>query len=286
MVSTNALLGIGIAVVLAGSVGLCGCSPPKPPNELQQARRDYQLAATSPESVRAQSDVMDAKKALDRAEASFADSSDSDATKDWSYVASRKAASARAKASALTIIDQNKAAKNELQQARSQQMAELEKSRGELGTTKDALAREKQARTAADEKTRDALSKLSWLTSTSNDRGLVLTLSGSVLFAVGKSTLLPTAKTRLDEAMAAIKEDGRSIAIVGHTDSSGDEAMNQALSQRRAEAVKAYMASNGVPADRLKAEGAGESQPITDNTTPEGRANNRRVEIILEHARR
>src|SRR6185369_14983622 len=112
---------------------------------------------------------------------------------------------------------------------------------------------------------------------------LVLTLSGSVLFASGKSVLLPMALTRLSEAAKALKEDGRSITIIGHTDSQGSDESNQKLSVARAEAVRKYFVTQGLPGDRVKAEGAGESQPIADNATPEGRANNRRVEIVLEN---
>jgi outer membrane protein OmpA-like peptidoglycan-associated protein len=112
----------------------------------------------------------------------------------------------------------------------------------------------------------------------------VLTLSGSVLFATGKSTLLPTSKGRLNDVARALKEDPRSITIVGHTDSQGADEMNMKLSQARAESVRTYLTSQGVPADRVRAEGLGETQPVVDNGTAEGRANNRRVEIILENA--
>ena len=84
-------------------------------------------------------------------------------------------------------------------------------------------------------------------------------------------------------AARALKEDGRSITIIGHTDSAGSDAANQKLSEARAEAVRTYLVSQGIPADHVKSEGAGESQPVADNKTPEGRANNRRVEIILQN---
>jgi OOP family OmpA-OmpF porin len=67
--------------------------------------------------------------------------------------------------------------------------------------------------------------------------------------------------------------------VTGHTDSVGSDAFNQRLSERRAQAVVAYLESKGVGAGRLRASGAGESQPIADNGTEEGRAKNRRVEL-------
>ena len=78
-----------------------------------------------------------------------------------------------------------------------------------------------------------------------------------------------------------MQEDGRSITIAGHTDSVGSDEMNKALSLKRADAVR-YLVMHGMAPDRIKTEGAGKSQPIADNATPDGRANNRRVEIILE----
>ncbi|PZO31710.1 MAG: flagellar motor protein MotB, partial [Betaproteobacteria bacterium] len=73
--------------------------------------------------------------------------------------------------------------------------------------------------------------------------------------------------------------DLNSVIAIGHTDSIGSDAYNQKLSERRAQAVKDYMVSKGVAADRIQIKGMGESQPVADNKTKEGRAKNRRVEI-------
>ena len=69
------------------------------------------------------------------------------------------------------------------------------------------------------------------------------------------------------------------VELGGHTDSSGDDKVNQALSQRRADSVKKYLAGKGIAADRLTAVGYGEAQPIADNKTKAGRQENRRVEL-------
>ena len=74
---------------------------------------------------------------------------------------------------------------------------------------------------------------------------------------------------------------GVGVEIAGHTDSQGDAAYNQGLSQRRAEAVRSYLTSRGVDNSRLSSAGYGESQPVADNSTSEGRAKNRRVELRI-----
>lgn len=282
MNTTTSRLGlIGLAVLFAGA-----CAKPQASPDLRDARSAYQSAATSPGATRAQADVAEAKRALDRAERAFAEDDESEETKDLAYVASRKAGSARAKASALTITDENRTAQAELKVLRAQQVRALEAAKGRAAMAQAELGSERQARIAAEARTRDALSKIEGMSAAQSERGLVLTLSGSVLFQTGKSVLLPAAQKRLDEAAAAIKEDGRPITVIGHTDSTGSDAVNEALSKKRAEAVATYLSSRGVPSDRVKTEGAGESQPIADNATPEGRANNRRVEVILETSRR
>ena len=102
-----------------------------------------------------------------------------------------------------------------------------------------------------------------------------------VNFDFDKSTLRPDAIGILDKAAIALKEWGDiKVEIAGHTDWVGTDEYNQALSERRANAVRDYLISKGIDADRLTAKGYGESQPIADNGTAEGRATNRRVEMV------
>jgi outer membrane protein OmpA-like peptidoglycan-associated protein len=114
-------------------------------------------------------------------------------------------------------------------------------------------------------------------------RGTVITLSGNVLFASGKSMLLPGAQTSLNQVADALKDQNDAkILVEGHTDSKGSEASNMELSRARAEAVASYLASRGVPKEQITSQGYGPSRPVADNNTPEGRANNRRVEIVVQ----
>jgi len=115
-------------------------------------------------------------------------------------------------------------------------------------------------------------------------RGTVITLDGQVLFVTGKAELLPIARDRLNQVAKSLKDldDDKLVSIEGFTDSRGADDTNLKLSQDRANAVKDYLVSQGVKAEKLRAVGRGEASPIASNDTPEGRANNRRVEIVIQ----
>ncbi len=112
----------------------------------------------------------------------------------------------------------------------------------------------------------------------------VITLSdaGNVLFDFDKSDLKPAAKSQLDSLMDKLRNaDVVSIKVIGHTDGKGSDAYNQALSERRASSVAAYLLSQGLAPDKLTSEGHGKREPVADNETEEGRAQNRRVELHI-----
>ena len=107
-----------------------------------------------------------------------------------------------------------------------------------------------------------------------------VSIAAEALFDFDKSIVKPEGKAALDEFMAKLEGMNTEVMIaVGHTDSVGTDAYNDKLSMRRADAVKAYMVSKGLDPARLYTEGKGESQPVADNATAEGRAKNRRVTI-------
>jgi OOP family OmpA-OmpF porin len=104
--------------------------------------------------------------------------------------------------------------------------------------------------------------------------------SADTFFDFDKAVLKPAGKAALDDLSSKLKDMNLEVIIaVGHTDSIGTDAYNQKLSVRRAEAVKAYLQSKGVEANRIYTEGKGEKQPVADNKSAAGRAKNRRVEI-------
>jgi len=112
-------------------------------------------------------------------------------------------------------------------------------------------------------------------------------LNADTFFDFDKSTIKPEGKRVLDQvAQQASAINLETIIATGHTDSIGTEAYNQKLSERRANAVKDYLVSQGVDPNRIYAEGKGETSPIASNATREGRAKNRRVEIEIVGSRR
>jgi outer membrane protein OmpA-like peptidoglycan-associated protein len=105
-----------------------------------------------------------------------------------------------------------------------------------------------------------------------------------IKFQNDKAEIQPNAGTVLDQLAAALQRCPETrVRLSAYTDSNGSEAYNEKLSQRRAEAVREYLESRGVAAGRIEAQGLGESNPIADNSTAEGRAQNRRVEIEPLH---
>lgn len=105
-----------------------------------------------------------------------------------------------------------------------------------------------------------------------------------ILFATGKADLQPESRSVLKEIATTLKEHGDlKILIEGHTDNVGNAANNLALSDARAAAVKAALVADyGVAAERISTKGFGDTKPSVPNATPEGRAQNRRVEVVKQ----
>ena len=234
------------------------------PNELINARSAYRHASEGPAGQLVPAELHKAHEALVLAEQSFLKEPDSYKTKDLAYVAQRKSELA----GALGAMAADKASKDKVD-------AEFQKQQAEIA---------KQDLSDSEKRTAAALAELAKLAAVKEEeRGLVITLSGSVLFRSAESTLLSSAQVKLDQvANALLAVRARNLIVEGHTDSQGSESYNQGLSQRRADAVRDYLVQRGYPADRIQARGKGKGSPIADNASPEGRANNRRVEIIIE----
>ena len=115
-----------------------------------------------------------------------------------------------------------------------------------------------------------------------SDGALKLNVPGSISFGTGSSTVTPSMLPTLDKIASTLNEyPDTTVAVTGHTDSLGSTESNQELSRRRAAAVADYLSQRGVKRDRLLVEGRGELEPVADNTSETGRAQNRRVEMVI-----
>lgn len=270
-----------ITIAFAGL--LASCAATAPPAELVNARQVYQRASAGQAAQLVPAELHKAQMALAAAEKSFQDDPSSFRTRDLAYVADRKARMAEALA---TTAAGNAATAKANKDYQSTQTEIVKNTKEDLAASKRDVAAEQKARLDAEKRTADAQAALAKLAAVKEEeRGLVITLSGSVLFASNQSALLPAAQNRLNQvadALLATKE--RRLTIEGHTDSQGTSSYNQELSQQRAESVRSYLVSRGYPGDLIQARGIGEDRPVSDNGNAEGRANNRRVEIIIDRA--
>jgi outer membrane protein OmpA-like peptidoglycan-associated protein len=282
-----------IAVLSAGVLTSCATTAP---TELVDAREAYRRASFGTAAQAAPAELHVANQALAEAEQSFQKDPDSYRTRDLAYIAQRKAQFAEATAS-INIQQKNEAqAKNDFQTTQGKVVAktkqDLTQTRSALAAserngeaTADKLSTEQAARADAEKRAADAQAALAKLAAVKDEpRGMVITLSGSVLFASNRAVLLPEARTRLDQvAEVLLTTRERNLTVEGYTDSQGSVNYNLDLSQRRADAVRSYLVERGYQGDLIQAHGLGKGNPIADNASAEGRANNRRVEIIIAH---
>jgi outer membrane protein OmpA-like peptidoglycan-associated protein len=290
---------VGLALFAAGCATVT-------PSELVTARTSYARASQGPAVQLLPADLHKAKLVLEAAETSFVEEKASQKTIDLAYIADRTIqiveVQARTVLAAQTVAKAKQDYQDKQAQVAKNTQATLVKTRSQLTDAQhaqaqgaEALGVEHAARLAADSKAaaseqraldseqktiaaNDALAKLA---AKDEARGMVITLSGGVLFRSNDAQLLPAAQTRLDEVATALLTNARPVSIEGYTDSRGSQSRNVDLSQRRAEVVRSYLVSRGLPADRVVAKGMGPDRPIADNTSAEGRASNRRVEIVV-----
>jgi len=112
--------------------------------------------------------------------------------------------------------------------------------------------------------------------------GIAVTFDSGILFAVNSSNLQGAGQQNLTDLAASLEEyEGTDVLVVGHTDSTGDAAYNQGLSERRADSARTYLLGAGLEAGRVTAMGRGEEEPVATNDTEAGRQENRRVEVAI-----
>lgn len=296
------------SAVLASAIllGACSSTPTTTPM-LDQARGDFVAANNNPQvSSLAPLEFKQASDALEQANAAAARRDSMNDIDKLAYIAKQKIATARAvattRAAEADIANSGKvrdqvrleartaeadrakadAAVAQAQAASAQNQAALAQNQAAaaVGQVADAEARtrEAQARAAALE------SMMVDLQAKKTERGMIITI-GDVLFASGQATLTQAGMANLRKLADALAQNPeRTVLVEGFTDSVGNAAYNQDLSERRAAAVRTALLGMGVDGQRVAMKGYGKAYPVANNDTPGNRQLNRRVEIVLSNA--
>lgn len=289
------------ALAAVASLALAGCGGAAVSPELHDARLGVARAGGGP-ARRLEADELEAaERILARAEAE-GDGSAREAH--LAYLAERQALLAAAHARAAELAQQVERDRltygeevtaiarrtGEPLEATRERLARselsLQQQQALLAEREQELALEQMEQAAEQARSQEALESLRTVALVETGPGeTVVTLSGEVLFARGQATLRSEASARLSAvADAILATEDQEIAIEAHTGAQGSELQNRRLSQRRAESVRAFLASEGVPVERMRATGQGESEPIATNGSSDGRASNSRVEIVVRPA--
>jgi outer membrane protein OmpA-like peptidoglycan-associated protein len=278
--------GCGLAILLAA----CATTSPESESALEQARAAVQRLEAQPmASQTAGKALQDARDALGNAEAAERAKRPPEEIIHLSYLARRDAdigEAVIAEQASRTAMAQAQAQRERvLLDAREREAAiarqQAAQSQQQAAQSQQAAQMSAQQAQEAQQQARDAQQQLEALQAKQTDRGMILTL-GNVLFDTNEDTLKPGADeivSRLSQFLQ--KHPEVKVRIEGHTDSTGTDAYNESLSQRRADAVAMALEHRGIPQSQLQAVGRGKSAPVAGNDTSAGRQQNRRVEIIF-----
>jgi outer membrane protein OmpA-like peptidoglycan-associated protein len=260
---------------LAAVLAACASAPQRN-DQLEQARAEVQSFTADPMAQQAASnDVDQARTSLNQADTAFQQKRPPEEVNQLAYLALRHAQAGEARISEAR-------ARQEVAKAQDERnRIQLQARERETQSAKAEAATARNTAQAAQSELANARQELSDLQAKQTDRGMVMTLS-DVLFDTGRATLKPGATRDLDRLAQALKDNPNTrVKIEGYTDSVGSAAYNQGLSERRAQAVADALEMRNVPADRYVVEGLGKEYPVASNNTPEGRQQNRRVEIVF-----
>ena len=269
-ISQRLLMSLAVALLCAG------CASQMNPN-VTDAEVAYRSAESDPVvASKGQVALYDAKKDLDEAKKAWNNGDDKEVVDHWAYLAKRKVDTARATAERAN-------AQARVQTLGSQRDAAVLDSRTREADAERDRAESERDRAVMAETTSDALRReLSDLEAKDTDRGLVITFPNDVLFDTDRSDLKPGAMTELQRLASVLShEPDRRVRVEGHADTTGSQSHNLALSKQRAEAVADALIQDGVAPSRVTSEGFGDEEPIATNATPEGRQQNRRVEVVV-----
>lgn len=273
------LTSVSMVALVVGCAGARPASLDRARSSLLQAQQDPIVARYAP------GQLSDAQATMTQAERAWDSDRNRDETSHLAYLTEQKARIAVAMA-------QQKAAEDEVQRLRTQQenirvdarTREVNRAQVQAEVATDRAQAATDQAVAATARAQALEQELTALKAKDTERGLVMTLQEGVLFEYNKAELKPGAMRSLEPLMTFLREHpDRTLLIEGHTDSTGSDSYNLELSQRRAEAVRSFLAVNGISTDRIVARGYGEAFPVTTNTTEAGRQQNRRVEVVIAH---
>jgi outer membrane protein OmpA-like peptidoglycan-associated protein len=231
--------------------------------------------------------VREAAIALRRAEVAWRNAPSDPVTTDLAIIADRKALMAQSRAQTFKAQQDAQMAMQQLQAVREEQLRQTQQALGatEMQLQQQRAATEMQQQRLQDlennlKDAREAISKIA--TVREDQRGMVITVPSGLLFQTGEWTLKPASTTRLDTIATALKDKDMPIVVFGYTDSVGTRENNMVLSQKRADSVRRYLVGRGLREDLVTTEAKGPDDPVASNDSIEGRAQNRRVEIVVE----
>ncbi|MFN4352244.1 MAG: OmpA family protein [Hylemonella sp.] len=268
--SSLPLCAIALAVLSACTTVPADKSP------LEIARVDVQAARDNPQTATlAAGELQTADAALQRANQAQVNRESAASIDHWAYLASQRAAIAqeagRQKAAEQRVSDAN-AVRDRMQ---------LENRTREADAARQSTLDAQEQTRAAELRNRQLEERVKELNAKPTPRGWVVTF-GDVLFSTGQAQLKSGSARNIDKLADVLQSyPQRNVLIEGFTDSTGSEATNLALSQRRSAAVREALIDKGVSPGRISTRGYGESYPVADNTSASGRQLNRRVEIVL-----
>lgn len=272
-------LKLAIAAVVA-SMMLTACAPLSAPegsanvrNKLTRLQADQDLANRAPVAIK------EAEVAVRAAEVP---EKDKELARHRVYIADQKVDIAAARAQGRLYEDQRAGLAKASESARlASRTREADMAHMDANIARDDADAARGDAEAARLQNEELKRELAELNARETDRGMVVTL-GDVLFATGRAELNSGAISNLAKLAAFFNQyPDRTAAIEGHTDNVGSESANFSLSQRRADAVRNYLANQGIVANRMTTAGMGEGVPVAGNDTDTGRQQNRRVEVII-----
>jgi outer membrane protein OmpA-like peptidoglycan-associated protein len=266
MKKQNVTLGLAISL----SVLMTGCaSTPQQNAKVDEARASYDQVKNDPAVARSgDSQLRSARDQLSRAESLLKEGASNNSIEHAAYMALRHAQIASQqgeRAELQTQIESAEERRQELMLAQQTGEASAARSEAEAARMEAEALRQRMAELQAEQ----------------TDRGMVLTL-GDVLFDLNQANLKSAGEQTVGRLAAFMREyENRRVRIEGYTDSTGSDAYNQQLSERRAESVRDALVNQGISFNRVESRGYGEQYPVAGNDSSSGRQQNRRVEIVI-----